>query len=57
VWRVPGIGLAKEPTFESYVVANVVFLVGVFTFAVMLGEVKQSQNMVKWRIAVDAVKV
>ncbi|KIY93258.1 hypothetical protein MNEG_14704 [Monoraphidium neglectum] len=45
VWRVPGIGLAKEPTFESYVVANVVFLVGVFTFAVMLGivsdEIKQ----------------
>jgi hypothetical protein len=38
VWRVPGIGLAKEPTFESYVVANVVFLVGVFTFAIMLGE-------------------
>ncbi|KAI8476483.1 MAG: hypothetical protein J3K34DRAFT_259587 [Monoraphidium minutum] len=45
VWRVPGIGLAKEPTFESYIVANVVFLVGVFTFAVMLGvvsdEIKQ----------------
>jgi len=34
---VPGIGLAKEPTFESYIVANIVFLVGVFTFAIVLG--------------------
>jgi hypothetical protein len=38
LYRVPGIGLAKENNLESYMVANVVFFMGLFTFAIFLGE-------------------
>ena len=38
LYRVPGIGLAKENNLESYMVANVVFFMGLFTFAIFLGK-------------------
>lgn len=37
IYRVPGIGLAKESSRAAYIVANMVFFVGMFSFAVLLG--------------------
>eukprot|EP00877_Chromochloris_zofingiensis_P015133 jgi/Chrzof1/9874/Cz04g19080.t1 len=37
LYRVPGIGLANERSFEAALVANAVFMSGVFTFAIFLG--------------------
>lgn len=38
LYRVPGIGLANERSFEAALVANAVFMSGVFTFAIFLGK-------------------
>ncbi|KAF8072886.1 Utp11 [Scenedesmus sp. PABB004] len=45
LYRVPGIGIAKESNAAAYAVANAAFLVGLFSFAAILGivsdEIKQ----------------
>lgn len=38
LYRVPGVGIAKEVNMAAYMVANLAFLAGLFTFAVILGE-------------------
>eukprot|EP00879_Flechtneria_rotunda_P014393 GHRR01015040.1.p1 GENE.GHRR01015040.1~~GHRR01015040.1.p1 ORF type:complete len:1094 (+),score=407.36 GHRR01015040.1:691-3972(+) len=37
LYRVPGVGIAKEANTASYLVANTVFLAGMFTFAAIIG--------------------
>lgn len=38
LYRVPGVGIAKEDNVYAYIVANMAFLAGLFTFAGILGE-------------------
>jgi hypothetical protein len=38
LYRVPGVGIAKEVNSAAYLVANTVFLAGVFSFAAVIGE-------------------
>lgn len=38
LYRVPGVGIAKEDNKYAYLVANMAFLVGTFTFAAIVGE-------------------
>eukprot|EP00775_Hariotina_reticulata_P013760 gene13760-13879_t len=37
LYRVPGVGIAKEVNSAAYLVANTVFLAGVFSFAAVIG--------------------
>jgi hypothetical protein len=38
LYRVPGVGIAKEDNVYAYIVANMAFLAGLFTFAGILGK-------------------
>eukprot|EP00882_Tetradesmus_deserticola_P008460 GHRQ01008921.1.p1 GENE.GHRQ01008921.1~~GHRQ01008921.1.p1 ORF type:complete len:661 (+),score=305.40 GHRQ01008921.1:513-2495(+) len=45
LYRVPGVGIAKEDNVYAYIVANMAFLAGLFTFAGILGIVSDEIKM------------